>query len=77
MNHDINSDRNDIDLRSLEISEDTIRILELVGMISVQDCLDFLERGGDATITVPPGFSDVFFGEIVSRLRAKGYLPDK
>ena len=64
----------DIPIQQLDLAANTIELLESVGITSIGDCLDFLERGAGATITVPNGLIDAMYTDVVQKLKTHGYM---
>jgi len=64
----------DIPIQQLDLAANTIELLESVGITSIGDSLDFLERGAKATITVPNGLIDAMYTDVVQKLKTHGYM---
>jgi hypothetical protein len=52
----------------------SIEMLGKVGMETIGDCREFFEQAGNATISLPNGFLDVFYNQVVPHLKSLGYL---
>jgi hypothetical protein len=67
---------NAIPIETLGILDNSINHLHRLGMTSVGDCIDFLQRGNNATPSFHLGFWDAFSMDVVPRLREHGYWED-
>jgi hypothetical protein len=65
----------DIPIDVLALSENTTHLLERVGVASVGDCINILQRTGDALIEVPLGFGEAIQTEVKPKLQLLGYWP--
>ena len=69
-------ERYNLSIHSLGLSMNTVALLQQVGVERVGDCLDFINQSGNATISLPLGFLEAFYNDVVPALRAHGYLSE-
>jgi DNA-directed RNA polymerase alpha subunit len=64
----------EIPIQQLDLAANTVELLESVGITSIGDCLDFVERGADTTFSGPSGLLDAMYLDVIPKLKAYGYM---